>query len=312
MRNQFFATAIALFVAAAVIGAQDDTQVLRGAAQPNQNKWSAKAPWGETERSVAIAGQKKDPFKVFDNVYYVGFQAVSVYLVTTSTGLVLIDSGFAQTSDWLLESIRKTGNDPKNIKYILVTHSHADHYGGAARVKQESGARIGVSAVDWGEIERQQSTPPRGGGPAPTIQRDLILSDGGSLTVGDQTFKFYFTPGHTPGATSIEFQVKDGGRSYRTILPGGLGVQYQANWGPAFKKSIQTLRRLGPWDVALGNHPFLAPKDLEVVEAELETRGKGPHPAVLGPERIDAFFDAILKIVDEKLVAEPPTGVPTT
>ena len=90
--------------------------------------------------------------------------------MTTSAGLVLIDSGFAQTADWLVESIKKTGNDPKNIKYILVTHSHADHYGGAARIKQESGgtARIGVSEVDWAQIERQQSTPPRGGGPAPT------------------------------------------------------------------------------------------------------------------------------------------------
>lgn len=106
--------------------------------------------------------------------------------------------------------------------------------------------------------------------------------------------------------------MKDRGRSYRTIVPGGLGVQYQPNWGPAFKNSIQKLRKLGPWDVALGNHPFLAPKDLEIVETELKTRGTGPHPAILGPEKINAFFDAILKVVDEKLVAEPPTGPPGT
>src|SRR5581483_2768595 len=139
-RTQVLATAVAVTVAAVAIGAQrGGTEVLRGSAQPNQNKWSAKAPWGETERSVGIEGQKKDPFKVFDNLYYVGFQAVSAYLVTTSAGLVLIDTGYAQTADWLVDSIKKTGNDPKNIKYILITHSHADHYGGAARMKQESG-----------------------------------------------------------------------------------------------------------------------------------------------------------------------------
>ena len=137
-----------------------------------------------------------------------------------------------------------------------------------------------------------------------------MLNDRDTLTVGDTTFTFYFTPGHTPGATSVEFPVKDGGRSYRAIEPGGLGVQYQANAGPAFKSSMEKLKSLGPWDVVLGNHPFLAPKDLEVVETELRSRGGGPHPAVLGPEKISQFFDAILKIVNEKLVEEPPAGPP--
>jgi hypothetical protein len=66
--------------------------------------------------------------------------------------------------------------------------------------------------------------------------------------------------------------------------------------------------QLGPWDVALGNHPFLAPRDLEAIERQLQTRGQGAHPAVLGRAAIDAFFDAILKIVEEKLVAEPPSA----
>jgi metallo-beta-lactamase class B len=313
-RYLLLATAFAVIMASspAAQGGRQGGGITRGANQPRQNPWSAKAPWGQTERSAPMELQKKEPFKVFDNVYYTGLQTVASYLVTTSAGLVLIDSGYPQTADLLLESIRKTGNDPKNVRYVLATHSHADHYGGAARVKQESGARIGMSAEDWTSVEAQQSTPPTGGGPAPTpIQRDLILKDGESLQVGDETFKFHFTPGQTAGATSIEFQARDGARSHRTIVPGGLGVQYQANWGPAFKSSILKLKKLGPWDVALGNHPFLAPKDLEIVEMEIKTRGSGPHPAVVGPQRVDAFFDAILRVVDEKLIAEPPTGPPT-
>jgi len=305
---------LAIIAIGLIVAATLSAQVTRGAAQPNQNKWSAKAPWGQTERSATMDAQKKDPFKIFDNVYYVGFQAVSSYMVTTSAGLVLIDSGFEQTADWLLESIRKTGNDPKNIKYVLVTHSHGDHYGGAARVKQESGARVGLSAEDWAEVERQQSTPQRGGiVPAAKLQRDLILKDGDSLKVGDTTFKFYFTPGHTVGATSIEFPVKDRGKTYRAVVPGGLGVQYQPNWGPAFKSSIEKLKKLGPWDTVLGNHPFLTPKDLEIVEMELKTRGPNdPHPALVGRDRINQFWDDILKIVNDKLIAEPPTGPPST
>ena len=72
--------------------------------------------------------------------------------MTTSDGLALIDAGYANTVDNLLENIRKTGNDPKNIRYIFVTHSHTDHAGGAAGLKQATGARVGVSAEDWQEV----------------------------------------------------------------------------------------------------------------------------------------------------------------
>lgn len=311
MKRKLFATLAALALAVRVTGAQGGG-IVRGAAQQNQNKWNAKGPWGKTERSAPLEAQKKEPFKVFDNVHYVGFQTVSSYLVTTSDGLVLIDAGYAPTVDWLLESIRKTGHDPKNVKYIFVTHSHVDHASGAARMKQETGARVGLSAEDWAEVERQQSSPQGQRNFPNAIQRDLVLKDGESLRVGDNTFKFYFTPGHTPGSTSVEFQARDGARSYRTLIPGGLGLHYQKDWGPTFKKSIEKLKELGPWDATLGNHPFLAPKDLEVVEAELKTRGNGPHPGVLGPARINAFFDEILTIVDEKLVAEPPAPLSTS
>jgi metallo-beta-lactamase class B len=283
-------------------------QITRGADQPNQNKWNAKGPWGKTERSAPIEAQRKRPFKLFDNVWYVGFQTVSAYLVSTSAGPVLIDAGYAQTVDWLVENIRAAGFDPANVRYIFVTHSHVDHASGAARLKQITGARVGLSAEDWGSVEAQQKNP-RGSFPVP-ITRDLILKDNDAITVGDTTFKFYFTPGHTVGSTSIEFPVRYMGRTYRALTPGGLGLHYDHNWGPIFKKSIERLRTLGPWDVALGNHPFLSPVDLETIEQQLTSRPAGMHPAVIGPAAITAFFDAILKIVDEKLVAEPPTGPP--
>jgi metallo-beta-lactamase class B len=280
-------------------------QITSGADQPNQNKWNAKGPWGKTERSGPLEAQRKDPFKLFDNVYYVGLQTVSVYLVNTSAGLVLIDSGYAQTVDWLIDGIKKSGFDPANVKYVFVTHSHLDHAGGAARIKQLSGARVGLSAEDWDVVVKQQ-TDAKQRENFPPLARDLVLKDNDSITVGDTTFKFYFTPGHTVGATSVEFPARDRGRSYRAIVPGGLGLQYAPEWGPPFKKSMERLKMLGPWDVALGNHPFLAPKDLAEVERQLPSRGQGAHPAVLGGPAIDAFFASILKIVDEKLVAEPP------
>src|SRR5581483_7594384 len=262
------ASAVTIALVGVPTRAQEAPQkILRGAEQPNQNKWNAKSPWGKTERSAPLSLIKKDPFKVFDNVWYVGFQTVSTYLVSTSAGPVLIDAGYAQTSDWLLENIRKAGFDPAQIKYVFVTHSHLDHFGGAPRIKQISGARVGLSALDWDQIERQQASAPQN---FPALARDLVLKDNDAIAVGDTTFKFYFTPGHTPGATSVEFPVKDLGKTYRAVTPGGLGLQYPAQVGPQFKSSIQRLRQLGPWDAVLGNHPFLGPIDLEQVEAELK------------------------------------------
>ena len=278
--------------------------IQRGAAQANQNKWNAKRPWGKTERSGPLEAQRKDPFKLFDNVYYVGLQTVSAYLVTTSEGPVLIDAGYAQTADWLVDSIKKAGFDPATIKYVFVTHAHLDHAGGAARIKQLSGARVGLSAEDWEVVERQQANPQQQQN-FPKLARDLVLKDGETVTVGDMPFTFYLTPGHTPGAMSVEFEAIDRGHPYRVIEPGGLGLQYAPEWGPAFKQSIERLKRLGPWDVALGNHPFLGPKDIAEIESELPKRDV-VHAAVVGSAAINRFFDEVLAIVNEKLVVEPP------
>ena len=73
-------TATACLVAASFVSAQSGIQptgIQQGAAQTNQNKWNAKGPWAATERSGPLEAQQKNPFKVFDNVYYVGLQTVA-------------------------------------------------------------------------------------------------------------------------------------------------------------------------------------------------------------------------------------------
>src|SRR5436305_10521793 len=170
-----------------------DAQAQRGA----RTDWNTKGPWATTRQ--AATREPKTPFKIFDNVYYVGLQTVCAYLVTTNNGLVLIDTTYTETADTVLNSIRTLGFNPSDIKYIFVTHSHTDHLGGAAKIKQVSSARVGMSAEDWAVTNR------------PAIEKDLVLKDGETIKVGDASFKFYVTPGHTPGATYIEYQVRDGG-----------------------------------------------------------------------------------------------------
>ena len=283
-------------------------------------QWELQAPWGIAHREALIEGGKLtimnpvnidavrvEPFKMFDNVYYVGIRHVSAYLITTSEGLVLLDTSLPDTTELMLENIRKIGFKPEDIKYVLISHSHADHFGGAGRVKQLSGARVVSSAQDWAAIEAAQAAPPqqgRGGFTGVRLARDMVKGEGDTLKVGDNEFKFYLTPGHTVGALSAEFKVVDRGRAYRALSPGGLGIQFGAEWTERYAQGLAHLKRLGPWDVILTNHPFYLIEDTQTIRRGLANLGSGPHPMYSGPARIDAWFDGILKVAQAKRAAE--------
>src|SRR2546427_533043 len=89
-------------------------------------------------RANDVEFQKVEPFKVFDNLYYVGPGYVSVWLLTTPEGNILFDSAQEPYVDWVINNIRKVGVDPKSIKYIILSHGHLDHFGGAAKIQEES------------------------------------------------------------------------------------------------------------------------------------------------------------------------------
>jgi len=262
-----------------------DARAQRGA----RTDWNTKGPWAATRQDATR--EPKTPFKIFDNVYYVGLQTVCAYLVTTNNGLVLIDTTYAETADAVLNSIRTLGFNPSDIKYIFVTHSHTDHLGGAAKINQVGGARVGMSAEGCAVANRR------------AIEKDLVLKDGETIKVGDASFKFYVTPGHTPGATSIEYQVRDGGKTYRALSPGGLGMQFGPAETPVFLKSVERLKQLGPWDAMISNHPWLMPRTLDEIQKDLASRHGGPHPAVLGPAKINAWFDNVINVTKLKLAA---------
>ena len=279
-------------------------------------QWELQAPWGTAHRQTIIDTIKLmgspdggsiriAPFQLFDNVYFIGFKTVSAYLVTTSDGLVLLDAGFPQTVDALVENIRSLGLKPESIKYILVSHSHIDHFGGAGRVKELTGARVVMSAEDWKAVDEQQEAAQKGGRDLGVrLVRDIVKGEGDSLQVGDTAFKFYFTPGHSPGALSTEFKVFDRGKEYRALSPGGMGMQFSAEWTAAYIKSLEHLKELGPWDVLIGNHPFYLVPEVEEGRRALANRGDGPNPFVSGPHKIDEWLDSGIRVAKAKLVAE--------
>src|SRR5213078_3233727 len=125
-------------------------------------------------RANDVEFQKIEPFKVFDNLYYVGPGYVSVWLLTTPEGNILFDTAQEPYVDWVIGNIRKVGVDPKSIRYIILSHGHLDHVGGAAKIQEVSGARVLAVAEDWKMIEDLASRPGQRGAAAPRMpKRDM-------------------------------------------------------------------------------------------------------------------------------------------
>jgi glyoxylase-like metal-dependent hydrolase (beta-lactamase superfamily II) len=308
MSRTLLATLLAFIVGLPAIGAQAPAGG-RGAANA-----TAAIDWNlimfPTNRSVPIDRQRKDPVKLFDNLYSVGVQTVCAFLIPTSNGLVLVDTTYPETAELLLDNIRKAGFDPASIRFIFSTHAATDHFGAAGRIKQVArGARVGMPLADWEEAERLMARRPEGS-PLVPMSRDLVLSDGQTFAVGDTTFKFYVLPGRTPGSLAIEYLARDGARTYRALHNGAYGTP-QPSWGEAYLKSITRLKTLGPYQVWLPNHPWMAlPRDLQDIEKAMATRAQSAHPAVVSdPKLIDDQLDFIHALISRKVAIEQYQGI---
>src|SRR5689334_16230921 len=159
-----------------------------------------------------------EPVKLFDNLYAIGSSESPVHVITTSAGIILIDSGFAdKTESVIIPSLKKLGLDPANVKYILLAHAHADHFGGSKYFQDHYGTRVGLSAADWDFIEKQSGSE---NAPKPP-KRDLVLMEGQPVRLGDQPVMPVLIPGHTPGSMAFIFPVKDNGTQHIAGLFGG-------------------------------------------------------------------------------------------
>lgn len=205
-----------------------------------------------------------EPWKAFDNVHYVGICWVSSWVVRTSDGIVLIDTLHDPHVDQLVTNLRTVGVELSDIKYVLMTHGHFDHVGGAAKLKPLlPNAKFVMTQTGWDEaIEaaKKSGSTPR---PWSMIAQDVVVRDGDTIRLGDNTFGVLETPGHTYGTAPYTFDVKDGASTYRAITVGGLGLNAIENSKQVegFIASIDKITQLVKWannpvTVHLTTHPF--------------------------------------------------------
>ena len=177
------------------------------------------------------------PAKVFDNAYWLGSLRQSTWAITTSDGIILIDSGFDYSvKDLVVGGLQKMHLDPAQIKYIIITHAHSDRFYGSRYLQDTYHPHVVMSAADWDTVEK--SKDPANVKP----HRDIVATDGMKLTLGDETITIYVTPGHTPGSISLLVPLRDNNQRHLGAVWGGInpdmgrmGVQYFPTLADTFK-----------------------------------------------------------------------------
>lgn len=196
-----------------------------------------------------MSERAREPFQIFDNLYFVGTGEVASYVITTSDGSILVDTLYGGPyTPYLLDNMSELGLDIVDVKYILILQGHWDHYGGARTLQDEhTDALVGAAEEDWKMIEADL------GDRAP--RRDFVIEEGDTLTLGDTTLHFEITPGHTPGTTSIRFPVFDNGVRHEAYYHGGPALRMDEPEAIAeFLADLERIKQIPGIEVQIINH----------------------------------------------------------
>ena len=226
----------------------------------------AGAPCNASAQSNPAWLEPFPPFRIADNLYYVGSKDLASYLVTTPEGHILINSDLEANVPLLQASVAKLGYKFSDIRILLISHAHWDHDAGSAAVKRLTGARYMVMEGDVSVAESGGKTDFQYGNDPELLYQpakvDRVLHDGEEVRLGGATLVAHLTSGHTRGCTTWTMQVHDGGRTYNAVIIGSPNVNagYRLVNNAAypqisddFEKTFSVLKAL-PVDIFLGAH----------------------------------------------------------
>ena len=267
-----------------------------------------------------VEGQRAEPMKVFDNLYFIGQKAVTTWALTTSAGIVLIDAGYGERfDDTLVTGLAKVGLDPRRIVAALVAHEHADHFGGARLLQERFGTTIYMARAAWDALEPKPVDAARGGPGAPPAtgadippRRGVVLSDRQPVTFGDTTITPVAIPGHTAGSMGFIFAVKDGARTHMAALFGGSILNPQRRFPASlFQEYLASIQHFADVtkaqraSVELLNHPIMDGL-FERLETLKTRRPADPHPLVVGEASYQRFLGVMAACAQAQLARRQP------
>lgn len=253
---------------------------------------------GPAQAAPAAWTEPTPPFRVIDNVYYVGSAGISAWIIKTPAGLILLDAGMPEYAPTVEANIRALGFRLADVKILLISHAHFDHSGGLARIKADTGARLIASAGDRHALEHgvYDGSEDDHSLDSPPVKVDGLVADGGSVALGGVKLTAMITPGHTAGCTNYLLTVRDQGRPHTAfffcsasvaanrLVPkpqyAGIVADYRRTF--ARLKAVEADVFLAPhaefYDLAgkrarlgqPGPNPFIVPGEVQKVVAALE------------------------------------------
>jgi metallo-beta-lactamase class B len=240
------------------------------------------------------------PFKVMDNIYFVGTEDLGSFLITTPAGHILINSDFETTVPQIRSAVEKLGFKFTDIKILLGSHAHGDHMEGDALVKELTGAQVVVMDQDVPALSRM--TPH--GKPHPM---DRVIHDGEEVKLGGVTLVAHLTAGHTKGCTTWTLKAQEKGKTYNVVILGSIGVnpgyilvnnKDYPQIADDYVRGFKVLRAL-PCDVFLASHS----RFYGMPEKYAKLKDGGPNPFI-DPAGYRAHLDLQEKNFKEKLAEQ--------
>jgi metallo-beta-lactamase class B len=249
-----------------------------------------------------------EPAQLFDNLYVVGNSETAVYALTSPAGIVLLDAGFENKAEALEAQLQKLHLDPAKVKYILIGHGHADHFGGAKFFQDKYGTKVALSAADWDLINPPVAPPGaptgRGGGARPA--KDVVLAEGQPFRFGDLVITPVAIPGHTPGSLAFVFPVQDKGKTRTAGLFGGtvlttgiLTTDALQQYVQSIAHYLETAKRTNV-EVEVQNHPIFdgMPERLSRLTV---ARPGDPSPFVIGNDRYLRMWNIVSECIQAEI-----------
>lgn len=249
-----------------------------------------------------------EPFKMIDNVYYVGTDGLASYLITSPQGHILVDTVMPESTSQIKASIEKLGFKITDIKYLVNTHAHIDHTGGLAEMKQASGGQLVSGEADKPLLEGGYYPGAENDAALkfPPVKVDRTVREGDTVKVGNVTLTARETPGHSPGCTSWEFAVKDGDATRTALIfCSGTVALNRLVGSPTYpgivadyKKTFARAKDMKV-DVLLAPHPEM----YKMHEKRAKLAAGGPNPFV-APGEFNTYAASLEKAFEDALAKQ--------